>query len=112
VPATYRAAVGWSFLHVFQQNADARAFYERHGFTVLDTSDGDRNMENLPDMTLRWTRRVPGLADRVAQPRRAEVGRTLPGPGTLQDSTTRGGGNPLNRDAYTEVYAPAEPTSS
>jgi GNAT superfamily N-acetyltransferase len=42
-------------LHVFQQNTDARAFYERRGFTVLDTSDGDRNMENLPDMTLRWT---------------------------------------------------------
>ncbi|MGW3568609.1 N-acetyltransferase family protein [Streptomyces sp. NPDC000941] len=41
-------------LHVFQQNTDARAFYERHGFTVLDTNDGDRNMENLPDMTLRW----------------------------------------------------------
>lgn len=42
-------------LHVFQQNTDARAFYERHGFTVLDTSDGHRNMENLPDMTLHWT---------------------------------------------------------
>jgi ribosomal protein S18 acetylase RimI-like enzyme len=42
-------------LHVFQQNTDARAFYERHGFTVLDTSDGSRNMEALPDMTLRWT---------------------------------------------------------
>jgi ribosomal protein S18 acetylase RimI-like enzyme len=42
-------------LHVFEQNTDARAFYERHGFAVLDTSDGRRNMENLPDMTLRWT---------------------------------------------------------
>lgn len=42
-------------LHVFQQNTDARAFYEHHGFTVFDTSEGDRNMENLPDMTLRWT---------------------------------------------------------
>lgn len=42
-------------LHVFQQNTDARAFYELHGFTVLDTSDGHGNMENLPDMTLRWT---------------------------------------------------------
>jgi ribosomal protein S18 acetylase RimI-like enzyme len=41
-------------LHVFQQNTDARAFYERHGFTVFDTNDGERNMENLPDMTLRW----------------------------------------------------------
>lgn len=40
-------------LHVFQRNAEARAFYECHGFTVLDTSDGHRNMENLPDMTLR-----------------------------------------------------------
>jgi ribosomal protein S18 acetylase RimI-like enzyme len=42
-------------LYVFQQNTDARAFYESHGFTVFDTNDGDRNMENLPDMTLRWT---------------------------------------------------------
>ncbi|WP_328768859.1 GNAT family N-acetyltransferase [Streptomyces sp. NBC_00286] len=42
-------------LHVFQQNTDARAFYDLHGFTVVDTSDGHRNMENLPDMTLRWT---------------------------------------------------------
>ncbi|SHM71277.1 GNAT family N-acetyltransferase [Streptomyces yunnanensis] len=41
-------------LHVFQQNTEARAFYARHGFHVLDTSDGDRNMEHLPDMTLRW----------------------------------------------------------
>jgi ribosomal protein S18 acetylase RimI-like enzyme len=42
-------------LYVFQQNTRARAFYERHGFTVLDTNDGSRNMEHLPDMTLRWT---------------------------------------------------------
>lgn len=42
-------------LHVFQQNADARAFYARHGFTVLEASDGRGNMENLPDLTLRWT---------------------------------------------------------
>ena len=42
-------------LYVFQQNTGARAFYERHGFTVFDTSDGGRNMEHLPDMTLRWT---------------------------------------------------------
>lgn len=42
-------------LHVFQQNTQARAFYERHGFVVVDTNDGSRNMEGLPDMTLRWT---------------------------------------------------------
>ncbi|MCZ4121541.1 GNAT family N-acetyltransferase [Streptomyces sp. H39-S7] len=44
-------------LHVFQANTGARAFYERHGFTVLDTDDGSRNMENLPDLTMRW---IPG----------------------------------------------------
>ncbi|MFC3982218.1 GNAT family N-acetyltransferase [Streptosporangium jomthongense] len=42
-------------LYVFQSNVEARAFYERHGFTVFDTDDGQRNMEKLPDMTLRWT---------------------------------------------------------
>jgi ribosomal protein S18 acetylase RimI-like enzyme len=46
-------------LHVFQQNTEARAFYRHHGFTVLDTSEGERNMEHLPDMTLGWT---PGPA--------------------------------------------------
>jgi GNAT superfamily N-acetyltransferase len=53
-------------LHVFQQNTEARAFYGRHGFTVVDTSDGDRNMENLPDMTLRWNPAQRGL-DRAAR---------------------------------------------
>ncbi|WP_055585019.1 GNAT family N-acetyltransferase [Streptacidiphilus griseoplanus] len=41
-------------LHVFQQNTDARAFYEHHGFTVTATGDGSGTMENLPDLTLRW----------------------------------------------------------
>jgi ribosomal protein S18 acetylase RimI-like enzyme len=50
-----RHSPGGLSLYVFQQNTDARAFYERHGFTVLDTNDGERNMENLPDLTLRWT---------------------------------------------------------
>jgi ribosomal protein S18 acetylase RimI-like enzyme len=42
-------------LHVFRQNTDARAFYERHGFTVTETNDGSANMENLPQLTYRWT---------------------------------------------------------
>ncbi|MFI9649320.1 GNAT family N-acetyltransferase [Streptomyces sp. NPDC052040] len=42
-------------LHVFQQNTGARAFYEHHGFTVVDIDDGEGNMEHLPAMTLRWT---------------------------------------------------------
>ncbi|MFJ9417008.1 GNAT family N-acetyltransferase [Streptomyces sp. NPDC101227] len=42
-------------LHVFQLNTDARAFYAHHGFTVIATGDGSDNMENLPELTLRWT---------------------------------------------------------
>jgi ribosomal protein S18 acetylase RimI-like enzyme len=42
-------------LHVFQRNTAARAFYARHGFTVVDLDDGARNMENEPDMTMRWS---------------------------------------------------------
>jgi GNAT superfamily N-acetyltransferase len=41
-------------LHVFRKNTGARAFYARHGFTVVDVDDGSRNMENEPAMTLRW----------------------------------------------------------
>ncbi|MEZ0069012.1 ribosomal protein S18 acetylase RimI-like enzyme [Streptacidiphilus sp. MAP12-20] len=47
-------------LHVFQQNTDARAFYERHGFTTVRIGDGSDTMEKLPDMTLRWTPDVAG----------------------------------------------------
>ncbi|MEU8789336.1 GNAT family N-acetyltransferase [Streptomyces sp. NPDC048643] len=46
-------------LHVFQQNTGARAFYERHGFVVVEAGDGAGNMENLPDLTLRWTPEGP-----------------------------------------------------
>lgn len=43
-------------LRVFTRNTDARAFYERHGFRLVDENDGSRNEENEPDMTYRWTR--------------------------------------------------------
>ncbi|MEU8918887.1 GNAT family N-acetyltransferase [Streptomyces nigrescens] len=43
------------YLHVFQLNTDARAFYAHHGFRVVEVNDGSANMENLPDLTLRWT---------------------------------------------------------
>lgn len=42
-------------LHVFQLNTQARAFYAHHGFRVVATDDGSGNMENLPQLTLRWT---------------------------------------------------------
>ncbi|MGG8405085.1 N-acetyltransferase family protein [Streptomyces sp. 12297] len=50
-----RHSAGRLRLHVFQLNVDAREFYRRHGFTVLESTDGSRNMENLPDQTLEWT---------------------------------------------------------
>lgn len=48
------ASPGRLDLFVFQRNTDARAFYTRHGFVVVDTDDGSRNMEREPDMTMRW----------------------------------------------------------
>ncbi|MFF2222132.1 GNAT family N-acetyltransferase [Streptomyces globisporus] len=48
-------------LYVFQRNAAARAFYERHGFTAVAFDDGGRNEENEPDVLYRWTPQgVPG----------------------------------------------------
>lgn len=37
-------------LHTFQANEGARRFYERHGFRVVATSDGQDNEEKCPDV--------------------------------------------------------------
>ncbi|MFD3644784.1 GNAT family N-acetyltransferase [Streptomyces griseus] len=47
-------AEGALTLYVFQRNAAARAFYERHGFTAVAFDDGSRNEENEPDVLYRW----------------------------------------------------------
>ncbi|MFJ2023412.1 GNAT family N-acetyltransferase [Streptomyces sp. NPDC087897] len=49
------AAKGGLSLYVFQRNAAARAFYERHGFTAVAFDDGGRNEENEPDVLYRWS---------------------------------------------------------
>jgi ribosomal protein S18 acetylase RimI-like enzyme len=41
-------------LWVFQRNASARAFYERHGFRLERLSDGARNEEREPDARYVW----------------------------------------------------------
>jgi ribosomal protein S18 acetylase RimI-like enzyme len=41
-------------LYTFQVNVRARAFYERHGFVVVDLNDGDRNEERQPDARYAW----------------------------------------------------------
>jgi GNAT superfamily N-acetyltransferase len=41
-------------LRVFARNTAARAFYHRHGFTLISTADGSANEEGMPEHTLRW----------------------------------------------------------
>jgi putative acetyltransferase len=41
-------------LHTFQSNLRARALYERHGFTIEELTDGQRNEEKMPDVTYHW----------------------------------------------------------
>lgn len=41
-------------LYVFQRNAAARAFYEKHGFRAVAFGDGSANMEAEPDALYEW----------------------------------------------------------
>jgi GNAT superfamily N-acetyltransferase len=41
-------------LWVFQLNAGARRFYERHGFRLVRLTDGAENMEREPDALYEW----------------------------------------------------------
>jgi GNAT superfamily N-acetyltransferase len=41
-------------LWLFQQNEGARRFYERHGFRLLELTDGAGNMERVPDALYEW----------------------------------------------------------
>lgn len=43
-------------LFTFQRNTAARAFYERHGFRLVDLNDGRRNVEGEPDALYVWRR--------------------------------------------------------
>lgn len=41
-------------LWVFEANVEAKAFYRRHGFRVVERTDGSANMEKLPDLLMGW----------------------------------------------------------
>ncbi|MGO4526035.1 N-acetyltransferase family protein [Microvirga sp. 2MCAF35] len=43
-------------LWTFQDNAQARRFYERQGFQLVVTTDGSGNEERMPDAHYRWVR--------------------------------------------------------
>jgi GNAT superfamily N-acetyltransferase len=42
-------------LWTFESNVEAHAFYERHGFEVVERTDGSSNEERAPDRRYRWT---------------------------------------------------------
>ena len=67
LPGHYRRGIGSALLakakalsparlrlFIFQVNQRARAFYEAHGFRVVDRNDGDRNEEGEPDALYEW----------------------------------------------------------
>jgi putative acetyltransferase len=43
-------------LWTFQQNVQARQFYERRGFRAIEMMDGSGNDERVPDIRYRWIR--------------------------------------------------------
>ena len=67
LPGYYRQGIGSALLakarerspdglrlFTFQRNMRARAFYEAHGFSIVDMNDGARNEENEPDILYAW----------------------------------------------------------
>lgn len=57
--ARFQRPEGFQFW-VFQQNAGARRFYERHGCALARLTDGSHNEERLPDALYVWpTARIP-----------------------------------------------------
>jgi GNAT superfamily N-acetyltransferase len=45
---------GRLWLWVFQRNEGARRLYERHGFRLVELTDGAENMEREPDARYEW----------------------------------------------------------
>ena len=50
---TSRRPGGFTFW-VFQENARARRFYERHGCIAIELTDGAHNEEKAPDVRYEW----------------------------------------------------------
>ena len=50
-------------LWVFESNRRAQAFYERHGFVIVDRTDGAGNEEKAPDIRYAWPGSVSEAPD-------------------------------------------------
>ena len=46
-------------LHTFQENLNARRFYEKHTCKILEFTDGSGNEEHCPDMLYEWKPSIP-----------------------------------------------------
>ena len=42
------------YLWTFESNAESHRFYERHGFVLVESTDGGGNEERSPDCRYRW----------------------------------------------------------
>ena len=79
IPKCQRQGIGSSLLSVaksmsdslrvwtFQCNEGARNFYEKHGFRVVQRSNGARNEERQPDMMYVWEREPSGESQPAAR---------------------------------------------
>lgn len=52
-------------LWTFASNQGAQRFYERHGFTIAERTDGSGNEERAPDLRYAWRPPPPKAEDRV-----------------------------------------------
>ena len=50
-----KLSAGSLSLHCFEQNTNARQFYEKHGFKLIESRDGSANEEGVPDCLYRWS---------------------------------------------------------
>ncbi|HEX4467719.1 MAG TPA: GNAT family N-acetyltransferase [Solirubrobacteraceae bacterium] len=59
--ARYVRLEGW----LFEKNVEALRLYERHGFTVVERTDGSGNEEHEPDLRIAWSRTATPRDQRV-----------------------------------------------
>ncbi|GHD97675.1 hypothetical protein GCM10010339_00960 [Streptomyces alanosinicus] len=53
-PSAKERSPGGLSLWTFQVNKPAHRFYERHGFTAVESTDGSGNEEREPDVRYVW----------------------------------------------------------